>query len=401
MRAVLATYGTMGDVVPVLALGGELRRKGHSVVIAASPDFRDRADASGLEFAPLGPSLNRDELRQLYGSAIESDNFVEQVRMTLPTVIREAPRMTAELADACTSADVLVSLPYQLAGQLVHELHQVPFATVHLSPFGGYSRRFAEESARWINELRHRYGLHPVRDPLGVDGASSTLSLYAVSPRVFHRPKRWPEHHRLTGFFFLDEAWVPDEALERFLASGDRPIVVTFGSLLHRDPRALASILLEGIHLAGVRAIVQRGWTELDLGALPPTIHVADVVPHGWLFPRAACVVHAGGAGTTAACLRAGVPSVVVPHWLDQFLWANIARERECASDVIRYSELTANRLAKAIEEALGTQSFAEAARAMALQIRAEDGVACAAELIEAKFATRPYQGRSIRGSGA
>jgi sterol 3beta-glucosyltransferase len=379
---VLATYGTTGDVQPMLALGAELCKRGHIIKFAAPPDFAARVRKMGFSFVPLGPPIDLAEIREVYGRAVAVADPVEHVRLTLPLVLRDAPRMVEELADSCAGADILISLPYQLAGRIVHELRHIPYVSVHLSPFGGYSRRFSAESSRLINELRGCYGLCSLRDPLGLDGSSSTLAIYAVSPTLFLRPRHWPDHHRMTGFFFLDEEWPTDASLEEFVGEREPPIVISFGSVLHQSPDELAENVMGAIRLVGRRAIVQRGWTGLQFESLPDGVYVVDFVPHSWLFPRAACVVHAGGAGTTAATLRAGTASVVVPHVLDQYLWAALLQERGCASDVIPYSQLTQERLAHAVELALGSTC----SRAVALfreKLSREDGVSNAVDLVE------------------
>jgi sterol 3beta-glucosyltransferase len=381
----LATYGTTGDVQPLLALAVELRRRGHTPSFGAPPDFATRIKRLGFDFVPLGPPMDPCELRLVYGRASLSNDVVQHVQRTLPLVIRDTPRMVEELANACVGADVLIALPYQLAGRIVHELGQIPLISVHFSPFGGYSRRFAMESSRLINELRACYGLSPLNDALGIDGSSSLLALYAVSPQIFRRPKRWPDHHRMTGFFFLDEEWVPDPALQQFMTTGAQPVVVSLGSVLHESPAKLAAIVLDSIRRVGMRAVVQRGWTGLQSDTYHEGVFWADFVPHQWLFPRAACVVHAGGAGTTAATLRAGVPTVVVPHVLDQFLWATLVRERGCAADVIPYPELTAKRLSDGIEKSLGSVCR-KASAALSECISRDNGTASAVDLIESHF---------------
>jgi len=352
------------------------------VKFGAPPNFADRVERLGLEFVSLGLPLETREFREVYGRAFLSSDPVQHVRRTLPLAIRDAPRMVAELARACEGADVLISLPYQLAGTIVGELLHMPLISVHLSPFGGYSRRFAAETSYLINELRASYGLAELSDPLGSDGCSSLLAIYAVSPLLFRRPRRWPEHHWITGFFFLDEGSLPDAALAEFIAAGEPPIVFSFGSMVHSSPRDVARVVLAAIQQVGRRAVVQRGWTELQLETVPDNVLVVDFVPHGWLFPRAACVVHAGGAGTTAATLRAGVPSVIVPHMLDQFLWAALLKECGCSMDTIPYAELAPDRLGAAIQRALLPGCRGPVAE-MSAQLSRENGVCTAADLID------------------
>jgi sterol 3beta-glucosyltransferase len=382
MRVVLATYGTTGDIQPLLGLAAELSRRGHTTKFAAPPDFGQRVTNLGFEFVPLGPSIDTHELRQVYGGASMTADVIQHLRRTLPLVIRDTPQMVTELISACSQVDVLISLPYQLAGRIVHELCEIPFVSVHLSPFGGYSRRFAVESSRLINELRGCYGLCSLSDPLGLDGSSSLLAIYAVSAELFLRPRHWPEHHRITGFFFLDEEWIPEPSLRQFIANGEPPIVISFGSVLHESPESLSELVSQAIRLVGHRAVIQRGWTGLSFCGQSESIHLVDFVPHNWLFKRAACVIHAGGAGTTAASLRAGIPSVVVPHVLDQFLWATLLREHGCAADVIAFGDLSAERLANAIERAYDA-SFRSAAATLSERIAQENGTSKAVDLIE------------------
>lgn len=385
MRIVIATNGTTGDVQPLLALTLELKLRGHGVKLGAPPDFEKRAANLGVDFVSLGPPMDPCELRNVYGRNSLSGDVVAHIQRTLPFVVRDTPQMIADLKTVCTDADVLLSLPYQLAGQFVHELLGVPFASVHFSPFGGYSRRFAAEGARIINELRCSYGLAPLGDPLGEDGVSPTLALYAVSPEMFPSPRRWAGHRKITGFWFLDERWEPDAGLKQFLESGPPPVVISLGSVLHVDPQTLSKSVLEALRHTGSRAIVQRGWSGLDLCDGEPNILQSDFIPHSWLFPRAACVVHAGGAGTTAATVRAGVPSIPVPHVLDQFLWGALLQEQGCAVDVIPFTELTATRLARALEQ-IEASDRGRNARTLAAKISCENGVSAAADAIEECF---------------
>ncbi len=234
-----------------------------------------------------------------------------------------------------------------------------------------------------FNALRAGFGLPPVAEPLGVDGISPLLALTPVSPSLFPRPSAWPAHHHLTGFWFLDEPSAPDPALQDFIDAGDAPVVLGFGSLAHRDPQAITRVLVRAVELAGVRAVIQAGWSGLAGENPPPEVMFTSFVPHDWLFPRASCIVHGGGAGTTAAALRAGIPAVVVPHWLDQFLWGALTQERQLASASIPVKELTAERLADAIRTARESSRLRDSCAAMSRAIRAEEGVAQAAGLIE------------------
>ena len=156
--------------------------------------------------------------------------------------------------------------------------------------------------------------LAPLEDPLGADGASPQLALYAVSKHIFRPPAGWPAQAHLTGYWFFDEQnWQPAPELAAFMQAGTPPVAVSFGSMPSADPEALTDLILQAVAQAGCRAIIQRGGGGLARRSLlPENVCAVDFVPHSWLFPRARCIVHHGGAGTTAAAFRAGVPTVVV-----------------------------------------------------------------------------------------
>ncbi len=394
MKLVLATFGTTGDVQPFLALGVELRRRGHSVVLAAPPNFAARAGQAGLAFCALGDAVDDPASLRLFASAYELAGAVEQVQATLQVPIQHAEACIPALLEAAAGADALVSIPYQAAGRICAELLGLPYVSVHFSPFGSSRRpQLSAVAAPRFNALRAAHGLAPVAEPLGPDGISTTLALTPVSPALFPRPSAWPPHHHLTGFWFLDEPFTPDPALQAFVEAGEPPVVIGFGSLTHRDPAAMTRLLLRAVDLAGVRAVIQSGWSGLAAEDPPPQVRFASFIPHRWLFPRAACVVHGGGAGTTAAVLRAGVPSVFVPHWLDQFLWGALALERNLASASLPLKELNAEDLAAAVRAALASARLRDACAEMAWSIAAEAGGADAAGLLEAVLPGVPARG--------
>jgi sterol 3beta-glucosyltransferase len=204
-----------------------------------------------------------------------------------------------------------------------------------------------------------------------------------MSRHVCPPPSHWPPHYHMTGFFFLDEEWQPDPALAEFLAAGEPPVVVTFGSMTHSDPNTLTDLILEAIRRVGCRAIIQQGWSGLAQHPLPSNVYAASYVPHGWLFSHATCIVHHGGAGTSGAAFRAGVPSVFVPHTFDQPVWADLAHSLGYCVPPIPYLELSADRLSAAITATLTTPRYQQVATELSEKIRAEQGVRRARLLIE------------------
>jgi UDP:flavonoid glycosyltransferase YjiC (YdhE family) len=385
LRAVLTSFGSTGDAQPFLALAAELRRRGHRPVLALSPNFAPHAEQLGLEFAPLGPELRLADIRGVITTQLAMSNPIDQARHFLETVMPIMPGIFHQLREICRTADVVISSPHQFAGRMVHEAIDIPLVSVHLSHFGALgSRDLRDASAPVINEFRAREGLPPLHDPLTVDAVSTQLALYAVSRFILRRPVQWPAQRHVTGFFYLeDEQWQPPAPLVEFMAAGEPPVVITFGSVVHDDPDALTRLVLEVIAAAKCRAIVQHGWSGLARQPLPDNVYAAGYTPHSWLFPQAACVVHHGGAGTTAAALRAGVPTVVIPHTLDQPIWAEFARALGCAASVIPYPQLTSRKLSEGITKCLSVNRYRQAAAKLGEQVRTEQGVLTACQLIE------------------
>jgi sterol 3beta-glucosyltransferase len=238
---------------------------------------------------------------------------------------------------------------------------------------------------RQLNRWRLSQGLRPAwGGALGLTRQHRLRVVYGISPRVLPRPLDWGPNVALTGAWTLGPpaGWAPSAALEAFMA-GEPPVYVGFGSMIGADPDRLTREVVEALRLAGRRGVLLGGWQDLGRGALPDHVLRVDDVPHEWLFPRCVAVVHHGGAGTTAAALRAGVPQVVCPYFADQPFWAARVAALGVGPRAVPQGELTAARLAGGITAALGDQVVRDRAAALGAQLRAEDGVALACEQLE------------------
>jgi UDP:flavonoid glycosyltransferase YjiC (YdhE family) len=223
------------------------------------------------------------------------------------------------------------------------------------------------------------------RNPMGARHSPNDHYLMAHSEALVPRSPEWPANVDVTGFWFLDRTpdWQPPAALSQFIANGAPPIYVGFGSMIMKDPAATVATVLEAIQRTGCRAVISAGWGGLRPTDLPDTVFTIDAVPHDWLFPQMAAVVHHGGAGTTAAAARAGVPHVVVPFISDQFFWAEQLRRRGVAPAGVPHKKLTADKLTAALETALNDGQIRQRAVELGEKVRAEDGTGRAAEIIE------------------
>jgi sterol 3beta-glucosyltransferase len=231
----------------------------------------------------------------------------------------------------------------------------------------------------------------PFWGPFGAMDRAGVPLLYGFSPHVVPRPADWPPNHHVTGYWFLDpdDGWQPPADLAAFLAAGPPPVYIGFGSMANRDPAEAAQIMLDALAQSGQRGVIASGWGGLTPSDLPDRVHMLSSIPHSWLFPRMAAVVHHGGAGTTAAGLRAGVPSIIVPFFGDQPFWGRRVAELGVGPVPIPRRKLTASALADAITRAVTDPAMRARAAALGEQIRAEDGIAAAAAHIEAYRAGR------------
>jgi len=238
-----------------------------------------------------------------------------------------------------------------------------------------------------LNRRRKRLGLPPV----GAAGFTSPrLNLAPVSPSVFPPNPYWAPQHQLTGYWFAEapQEWQPSASLISFLERGAPPLLITLGAMSLGNEDALENVQLftGAIQQAGIRAIIQ-GW---DAGMkqlkLPDTVFASGALPHSWLLPRCAGIVHHGGFGTTSAGLRAGVPHLVLPSIADQFYWGQRVHQLGVGLPFIPRPRLDADRLTAALSELHRHTAMHTAASALGEQIRSENGLDVALRLIAETF---------------
>jgi sterol 3beta-glucosyltransferase len=422
MRIRIITIGSQGDVRPYVALGAGLKNAGYDVRIIAHPGFESLVREHGLDFAPVaGDPREMADNRQLRALHDDGRNVFRWWR-TFKEV--DAPLMRQRLRDcweACSDAEVIVVsiLPY-LFGYAIARKLDVPLVRAFyfpVSPTRSYAADFVPAWLRlsgrlnlasyqvqrqvlwqvarpWVaGACRNILGLKslPLLEPFGELDQRQELLLYAYSAAVAPPPPDWGEWIDVTGYWFLDRStdWTPPPALAAFLHDGPPPVYIGgFGSMTNREPAELARAVTRALALAGQRAIVLTGWGGLSPAELPAEIFAIDWVPFDWLFPRVAAVVHHGGAGTTAASLRAGVPTIVIPFFLDQFFWGRRVFELGVGPRPIPRKRLEADALAAALQLATTDPDMQDSAAALGKCIRAEDGVARAVATFERHMKT-------------
>jgi UDP:flavonoid glycosyltransferase YjiC (YdhE family) len=220
-------------------------------------------------------------------------------------------------------------------------------------------------------------------EPLSLIWAPGMLSrlriptTYCWSPALIPKPNDWGSEIDIAGFYFLNLAssYTPEPELADFLAAGPPPVYIGFGSIVVDDPNHLTRLIFDAVSITGQRALVSKGWGGFgaDSVGIPDGVFMLGNCPHDWLFKHVSCVVHHGGAGTSAAGINLGKPTVVVPFFGDQPFWGAMISRAGAGPDPIPYKKLTAENLAAAIQEALKPDTQARA-QELGAKIREEKG---------------------------
>ncbi|BCY11978.1 hypothetical protein L3i22_070660 [Actinoplanes sp. L3-i22] len=379
---VIVTIGTRGDVVPSAAIGAALAARGDRVTIVTHASLRGLVEKAGLGFAALPVEFGAGPLSSARFARVLAGRWVAIGRA---------------IATAARDADLLVLAPMAMLGHHVAEARGIPSMGAFLQPLeptrafpppplttrslGGWGNRFAARAFRGLGQLpfarataefRRELGL----PPLGTRAMFRRLDeerwpvIHGFSPAVVPPPPDWPAHRPMTGYWQPPPTGALSARVRTFMNDGEPPIFLGFGSM---TAPGLTDAVRAALSHLGRRAVVQRG--AAGLSAEGPNLLVIDEEPHDELFPGMAAVVHHGGAGTTAAALRAGVPSVVVPFTADQPFWGHRIAALRAGPPPVPVRGLTARRLVSAIDAA---PAFRPGAQAVSRQLRAEDGVGAA-----------------------
>lgn len=425
MRIAVLSLGSRGDVQPLVGLSAALARRGHDTRLISHSEYAPLAAGTGVDYRPLKSDIRADFALSAAGQrmAASGRNPIAAIGAMVEMTRRHARDWGLQIRALAEGAELLVSeVTAGYAGATLAERWDIPWVQVCLQPIWRTSafpspmapplpvelpgplnrlhhdlvtQLMWQPFRRLVNQSRREIADLP---PWGVFGPFARFRregrpmLMAFSPAVVPPPADWDPGITVTGYWFLDRpsSWTPPPALAEFIAAGPKPIYVGFGSMGLGDVPATIAAILAAIRRIGCRAVVSAGWGGLVPEDLPPEIFAADAVPHDWLFPQMAAIVHHAGAGTCAAALRAGVPSVPVPFMVDQFFWARILRDRAVATAGIPHRRLSGAALGTALDQALHDETLRDRAAAMAEQIRSEDGLQRAVEAIEAATRFRP-----------
>jgi len=403
MRVLLAAVGTRGDVHPAVALALELRKRGHAARLCISPNFVDWAKSLGLDARPMGVEM-RAPARGASPPRTLTAEELRKLRESLPDLITDQFETIGAALEGC---DVIVGAnAHQYAGPSLAERNGIACVTAVYAPVSlpstelapqqtpgqpetphlGIEERWRDTKKAWndralerVNANRRRLELPPISDVLDYTLTDHTwLAADAALAPVPATPGR--KIFQTGAWVLADRTPLPKD-LEAFLAAGEAPVFVGLGSMPAAENVSVP--LIGAARAVGRRILVSRGWAGLDvIDDAGDCLAIGDV-SHELLFPRVAAVVHHGGAGTTAAAARAGIPQVVTPMFGDQFYWAGRIVDLGLGATTSS-NALTEESLTVALREALDPATVIRA-RTFAGRIR-HDGAAVAARELEIEY---------------
>ena len=411
-KITILTLGSRGDVQPYIALGLGLQRAGFDVTLGTGKNFETFVRDYGLTYG----FMDADFLEMMQDPQVRK---TLQGRANPMKLLRQANAVLRRVHDdswtMAQGSDAIIYHPKIIGGASIAQKLGIPafvalplpmltptaaFPNLLLPPglrLGGWFNR--QSHAAFISMMYAPYrgvvnrwrqeslGLPPIptfaRDTL-TDG-QPVPALYPFSRHVVPPPADWPESAHVTGYWFLDAQpdWQPPRSLVDFLADGPAPVYIGFGSMAWNDPARATRTVLDALANTGQRGILAKGWGGLSAADLPDSVYMLEAVPHDWLFPQVAAVVHHGGAGTTAAGLRAGKPSFIAPFLADQPFWGRRVFELGAGPAPVAQKKLTTDHLAAAIRQMTSDSAMQARAAHLGELIRAEDGVGNAVNIIK------------------
>lgn len=394
-KVAMFTMGTRGDVQPYIFLSKELIKNGYAVTLGSHPCWKNLIEDAGICFAPIGPDIDIEkEAAKIRGKV---SNPALSMLKTMNFVFRIIQESTHEIFEVCKGKDLIIVSHSQM-GATEAEVLGIPTVNVTLQKemigeklkpqtfkdrlIGGM---IAKQVAKPYNKIRKVYNLKAVKSADEI--MSKKLNLIPISKYVLERNPYWEEKNILTGYWYDEELeYIPDERLVKFLADGDKPVILALGAMSFEDEseKEKLDMFVNAFKRTGCRAIIQGFQKTIRNYKLPETMIACGSVPHSWLFNHGKFVIHHCGFGTSAATMIYGIPSIPVPHVLDQMGFAMQLCDINVATKPLKSKDLSEQSIITLIEEMNETYNEKKKnAEMISQKIKSENGVANAVRLIE------------------
>ena len=407
--------GSRGDFQPYVALAMELKKLGKDVRITGGSEFESFIRSYGIDFYPIQAdfkSLNVDE--KMLKQAQTADNPFKML-LAFNKMKKYGAKLANEFYAACEGSELIIYHPGCTLGYFAAEKLGIPcilaspfpmhktkqqtsvilYGRIKSNPFTNQISYTMLQSMLWLASKssvlgfwKKNFGGKPkgFGKPYERHTTKQNPAVISCSNFVFDRPSDWNKNIHQSGYWFVEEKtdYVPSKELSDFLSLGEKPVYIGFGSVFNADKKdALSKLILDALTKSGKRGII-CGMGKID--NLPKNVIAVDSIPHSWLFERVSAVCHHGGAGTTAAGFKAGIPSIIIPFANDQFAWAHRAYDLGVGSKPIPSKKLTSDNLAAAIDFAL-KGNIKTNTKNLAKNIATENGALDCAKVIVASLA--------------
>ncbi|CAM4183779.1 MAG: glycosyltransferase [Paenibacillus macerans] len=416
MRIKLLTIGTRGDVQPFIALGNGLQRRGHDVVVCTSREFEDFVRTFGVGFAPIRADFMK-LTQSVEGKRMLGSNPLEIIKQMKKLIYPMMQQMLEDLWTVSRDADVLIYHPKAFGGYDIAQKQGIPVFAAHpipiIAPTGNFThpslpfslknrwlnqksyqlnRLFLSSFMSMINKWRRETLNLPARsvftNDLRIDGRAIPV-LYGCSPSVIPYDRKWKDQVSMEGFWFLQDAddWHPPKILESFIAAGSPPIVISFSSMPLKKPDKVLEMIKQALKRTGQRGIIMTGSSGLSYSCdTDENILCIQEAPHSWLFPLSAGVIHHGGAGTTAAALKAGKPMTICPFTGDQPFWARRMHELGVSTQPLHENTMSVDSLADRMLALTSSSKLKNNVLSLSAKIHKEMGVERTLDFIERRL---------------
>lgn len=394
-KIAIFTMGTRGDVQPYIYLAQELNKNDCQVIIGSHPCWRGLIESADIAFVPIGPDIDIEKEAAIIRG--KNKNPIFSMLKTMNFVFKIIENSSKDVYDACVGMDLIIvshsqmgateaevlgidTINVTLQSEMIPlELKEKTFAD---KIFGGM---IAAQAAKPYNKIRKQYNLEPTKD-LGKN-MSKRLNLIPISKYVKERSPYWKPQHIMTGFWYQEaKDYQPDEKLAEFLENGEKPILLALGAMSFEDKAEIKKLdmFVRAFEKTGYRAIIQGFQKTLQEYELPDTMIAIGSVPHSYLFEKCKMVFHHCGFGTAAATLIYGVPSIPVPHVLDQMGFADLIFKLGVATEPINGNKMKESEVIERIHDMeLHYEERAAKVRELSDKIKQENGLQTAVKLIK------------------
>lgn len=420
MKIFIIALGTRGDIQPYVGLGVALKKAGHDITICSTDNFASFVADYGLPFAGTRDDvlelMNTDEGRAALGGDAP---LWKKIKAYAKLAKMAGPMQMHMLEDSWRAAekarpDVILYHPKGYGAPHFAEKLGIPVILTSVVPgviptsefpafgfptwkLGGWYNRWTSRFlmkagamgfGKYVKQWRRDHGLPALRRGVSLvntPAGAPIPALHGFSAHVVPFPHDWPDYASITGYWFLEqlETWRAPNSLTDFLNAGEPPVYIGFGSMSGTKTARVTEVVVEALQKAKLRGILSTGWGGLNAKELPDSIHQIDGSPHDWLFPRMRAVVHHGGAGTTAAGLRAGKPSLVCPFFGDQPFWGRRVHTLGAGPAPIAQKDLRAANLVDALRDLAANANYQRAAESIGEKLRQEDSIGPSIAFIE------------------